>query len=197
MTYIEPLKSSELADLQPILDGTEKFLGFIPNDVLTMARYPEATARFMQFCLTLYENATLPAPLLHLVGLVASSASGCRYCVAHTASKLHDCGANKEKIANVWSYETNPLFDEPERAALRFAHAAGQAPSAVTEDHFGELRRFYTDREIVEMLFVICQFGFWNRWNDSVGTTLESSPRTFAEDVLPEEHWSIGKHASS
>lgn len=194
MPYIKPLDASELSELKPILDGTEGFLGFIPNDVLTMGRFPEATAEFMKFCLTLYEQATLPAELLHLVGLITSSASGCRYCTAHTANKLGDFVESEEKVASVWEYASSDLFTEAEKAALSFSQAAGHSPSQVTEQHYVELRRFYTDREVVEMLFVICQFGFWNRWNDSVGTTLEESPRSFADSVLPEKHWTVGKH---
>lgn len=195
MPFIEPLNRTELSNIEDALQGCESFLGFLPNDVLTMGHMPEATAAFMDFCLTLYSSATLPQPLLHLVGMVASAASGCRYCTAHTANKAFEEGVDAEKVSRVWEYESSDLFGPHERAALRLAQKAGQSPSQTEESDFIELRKHFTEREIVELLFVICQFGFWNRWNDSVGTRLESTPKRFSEDTLPEQHWSLSKHA--
>lgn len=194
MPFITPLNRNDLAPLEQTLQNTEAFLGFLPNDVLTMAYMPEATKAFMDFCLSLYQNATLPPVLLHRVGMVASAASGCRYCTAHLANKLFAEGGDADKIADIWSYQTSELFDEAERAALSFAQAAGQSPSQVVQAHYDAMRKHFTEHEIVEILFVICQFGFWNRWNDSVGTTLEASPKDFSEKTLPSQHWSLGKH---
>ncbi|MEM9287447.1 MAG: carboxymuconolactone decarboxylase family protein [Pseudomonadota bacterium] len=196
MPFIEPLPRESLPDLEPTFQDTESFLGFLPNDVLTMAYMAEPTKAFMDFCLAIYKNATLPQILLHLVGMVASAASGCRYCTSHLANKLFDEGADKQKITDVWLYETSPLFTPAERAALALAQACGQSPSQVDQAHYDALRKHYTEREIVELMFIICQFGFWNRWNDGVGTVLEDAPRTFSEQTLPEEHWSLGKHAA-
>jgi len=196
MPFMKPLKREDLPQLEKTFKDTEGFLGFLPNDVLTMAHLEEPTRAFMDFCLTLYGNATLPITLLHFIGMMTSSASGCRYCTAHNANVLSDTGADAEKIANLWAYQTDERFTPAERAALDFALAAGQSPSQVGQEHYEELRRFYTEPEIVEMLFVICQFGFWNRWNDSVGTVLEDIPRDFSMDTLPSEHWSLDKHAA-
>ena len=194
MPFIQPLARKDLAHLEDTFQGTEGFLGFLPNDVLTMAHLPEATKAFMDFCLTLYGNATLPPDLLLMVGMMASAASGCRYCTAHNANKLSEEGINPEKIANIWMYESDPMFTSAERAALDLAVHAAQTPNLVRQAHYDALRLHYTDKENVEMLFVICQFGFWNRWNDSVGTVLEETPKTFSQNALPPEHWSLGKH---
>lgn len=194
MPFIKPLDRTNLPELEQTFQDTESFLGFLPNDVLTMAHLPEATKAFMDFCLTLYQNATLPQTLLHMVGMMASSASGCHYCTAHNAKKLFDEGVDQEKIANIWLYESAAIFTAAERAALAFAAIAAQSQSAIQNEHYDELRRYYTEKEIVEMLFIICQFGFWNRWNDSVGTVLEDAPKTFGEKTLPAEHWSLDKH---
>ncbi len=195
MPFIQPLPRSQLSELEDTLSSTEKFLGFVPNDVLTMAHLPMQTRAFMDFCLAIYENATLPQELLHLIGMATSSASGCRYCTAHTANKASEGGVDPEKVAKLWEYETNPLFEAHERVAISFAQNAGQSPSQVQATDYEKLREYFSEPEIIEMLFVICQFGFWNRWNDSVGTQLEAAPRQFAENVLPEKYWSLNKHA--
>src|SRR5919201_1608291 len=103
-------------------------------------------------------TGTVSRELKELVALVASTAAGCRYCQAHTASNATRAGAVAEKIANVWSYETSELFSEPERAALRLAHHAALVRNAATDEDFAELRRHFDDGEIVELMAVIALF---------------------------------------
>lgn len=195
MAYLTPLAREAVPELETTFALTEGFLGFLPNDVLTMARLPGPTRAFMEFCIAIYQSASLPQPLLHLVGMMASSAAGCRYCTAHTANKAQEDGVAAEKVAALWDYETSPLFSEGERAALAFAQRAGHAPSLVTATDYDALRAHFSDTEITELLFVICQFGFWNRWNDSVATLLEPGPRDFAKAALAPTHWTQDKHS--
>ena len=58
---------------------------------------------------------------------------------------------------------------------------------------------FDTDEEIVEIVAVIAMFGWLNRWNDTMATTLEEHPLHFAEQTLTErtgwEPWEAGAHA--
>ncbi len=194
MAYLETLNRADLPQLEETFQKTEQFLGFLPNDVLTMAHAPEATRVFMDFCIAIYENAALSQQLLHMVGLMTSAAAGCRYCTAHTANKANEDGVDAEKVGNIWEFETHPSFTEQERAALNFAFKGGQSPSIVEQADYDRLREFFSESEIVELLMVICQFGFWNRWNDSVGTELETTPKNFAAKNLPETKWQLGKH---
>jgi hypothetical protein len=45
-------------------------------------------------------------------------------------------------------------------------------PNAVTDAHFAELKKHYTDAQIVEIVAVISLFGFLNRFNDTTATEL-------------------------
>jgi alkylhydroperoxidase family enzyme len=80
-------------------------------------------------------------------------------------------------------------------AALRLATRAAAVPNAVTDDDFAELRRHFDDAQVVEIVGVIALFGFLNRWNDTLATTLEDAPRAFAEATLAAQGWTAGKHA--
>ena len=73
----------------------------------------------------------------------------------------------------VWDFENSPLFDDKEKAALRFGFAAGSVPNGVTEAHFTELRKYFSEEEVVELGATVALFGFLNRWNDTFGTPLE------------------------
>ena len=60
-----------------------------------------------------------------------------------------------------------------ERAALNLALAAGGCPPSVTDAHFDELKKHFSEDAIIEMVSVIAFFGWLNRWNDTLATQLE------------------------
>ena len=75
------------------------------------------------------------------------------------------------------------------------AHDASLVPNASGPAHFEALRKHFDAGEIVELVAVISLFGWLNRWNDTMATTLEGPARDFAEAQLASRGWSAGKHA--
>jgi hypothetical protein len=67
-------------------------------------------------------------------------------------------------------------------------------PNAVTDDMFAELRKYWTEEQIVEIVGVISLFGFLNRWNDTFATPLEDEPIEVGQKYLARGGWQIGKH---
>jgi hypothetical protein len=67
-------------------------------------------------------------------------------------------------------------------------------PNAVTDEMFTELRKHWTEEQIVEIVGVIATFGFLNRWNDTMGTPLEDEPLAVGEKYLASRGWTPGKH---
>ena len=59
---------------------------------------------------------------------------------------------------------------------------------------FLELRKHWSDEQVVEIVGVIAMFGFLNRWNDTVATPLEDDPIKVGERFLAPHGWSVGKH---
>ena len=105
-------------------------------------------------------------------------------------------GVKVEKIAAIWDYETSPLFDAAERAALRVAQLAAQVPNAVEDADFDALRPHFSDDQIVEIVSAISLFGFFNRFNDTLAMPLEEPVAQFAGDLLAGAGWKIGKHGA-
>jgi hypothetical protein len=58
-----------------------------------------------------------------------------------------------------------------------------------------ELKRHYTDTQIVDIVAVIASFGFFNRFNDTMATELEASPIEAGQRFLAQNSWTVGKHA--
>jgi uncharacterized peroxidase-related enzyme len=192
---ITALDISELGELEPVLAHTKNVLGFIPNSLLIMAAHrPKMVKAFSMFSAEVFGGAVVNLELLNMLAHVASSAAGCTYCQAHTASKIADGGVVSEKLKSVWEFETSDLFTEAERVAIRFSWAAAMVPNEVEDENFDALKQHYSEREIVDIVGVISLFGFLNRWNDTLATPLEDEPLALAESLLTERGWKAGKH---
>ncbi|NNF19615.1 MAG: carboxymuconolactone decarboxylase family protein, partial [Flavobacteriaceae bacterium] len=94
-------------------------------------------------------------------------------------------------------YRTHAAFTEAERAALDFSLAASQVPNAVDIGISERLHKYWNHGEIVEMLGVISLFGYLNRWNDSMGTTIEEGAVESGQQYLGKHGWEEGKHKTS
>jgi alkylhydroperoxidase family enzyme len=128
---------------------------------------------------------------------VASLAAGCRHCQAHGAYGLHLDGVDDDRIQALWDFERSDLFSEADRVALRFALDAGQVPNAVGPQHFAELRKHYSDREIAELLAVVGMSGFLNRYNDTLAVVTDQESVDWAQATLSQVGWDLGKHTGA
>jgi len=196
MPIIEPISIEELD--HGVLDSAQFFkgpLGMVPNSLRTMAHRPAIAQAFtaLNRAVMTCEGRVTPEQK-RLIGFIASLAQGCRYCQAHTALGALRLGASEERLKALWSYQDSDLFSPAEKAAFNFAMAAASVPNAVSVDIADDLRRHWADGEIVEILAVISLFGFLNRWNDSMGTTLESSGVHLGETLLASFGWQVDKH---
>ena len=184
MSRLEPLKHSELPDsVMPLLEMADGMMGFVPNDLYVMARNPALLQALGGLVGAVYGQGSLDPGFKRLIGYITSTASGCVYCQSHTSHGAHNAGIDEAKIAAAWEYETSDLFTDAERAALRVAQGAGVTPNAVTDAEFADLKNFYSDDEIVEIVSVISMFGFLNRWNATMATQIEDKPGTFFESL--------------
>jgi len=198
MPRISPTEANVTPEIETLVEGMIKNMGFPANSVLTMCHWPELAIAVANLARTVnFTDSELPTSTKRLVGHVVSRSSGCNYCSAHTGFQAtRSGGVEEEKIEAAFEYESNPLFTDAERAALRVAQAAAAVPNAVTDEDFEELKKYYTDRQIVEIVSQISVFGFLNRWNDTMATELEAAPIKYANEHLADNGWEIGKHAS-
>jgi uncharacterized peroxidase-related enzyme len=196
MANMQPLRREDHPELEELFALYDETLSFVPNSLFTMARRPEILRAFSDLITQIWRTGTLPQPLKPLIAIVSSVAAGCRYCQAHEAVDAKMRGVPEEKISAIWDFERSPLYDDAERAALRFARDASLVPNEVTPRSFEELRQHWDDGQIVEILAVVGLFGFLNRWNDSMATDLETAPLAFASRRYG-ERWDPGKHAAS
>jgi alkylhydroperoxidase family enzyme len=177
MSRLDPLPPEHTPELKEQFDSFFKSLGFVPNSVLTMQRNPKLVRAFVVLQGAVWgPDSEVDRGLKRLIGHVASRSAGDVYSMAHTASGALHFGISAEK------------------PALAVAAAAGKAPNAVTDAMFAELRRHWSEKEVVEIVAAIAATGFVNRWNATMATPLEDEPMQVGEAHLARHGWSPGRH---
>lgn len=197
MAHMQPLPVDthpELADHFQIFVG---ILGFVPNSLLTMQRSPEMVKAFGELTkAVMSEESDVDLGFMRMLAHFCSRAAGCQYCEAHSlvAAQIH--GIPQEKIDALWEYQTSDFYSEAERVALDFALAAGSVPNNVDQALMDRMKEHWSEKQIVHILGAISLYGFLNRWNDSMATDLEASPKAMGKRVLASGGWDGGKHVS-
>jgi len=198
MALVTPLSAEHDLETKELAEFFNETLGFCPNSVLTMQRRPAISKAFINLNKAVMANeGNVTSALKRMIAWVSSNATGCRYCQAHAIRAAERYGAEQEQLDNIWEYKTHAAFSDAERAALDFSLAASIAPNAVNIEIKEELYKYWNEGEIVEMLGVISLFGYLNRWNDSMGTTLEEEAIDSGNKFLGKHGFEIGKHDGS
>ena len=198
MAHLEPLPASASPELADDFAIFEHILGFVPNSLLTMQRRPEMVKGFGELTKAVMDpEGAVDLGFMRLIAHFASRAAGCQYCEAHSliAAEIH--GVSQEKLDRIWEYQTSDHYSEAERVALDYAMAAGSVPNAVDAPLVARMKEHWSEDQIVQILGAVCLYGFLNRWNDSMATDLEDSPRAMGERVLSQGGWTGGKHVKS
>ena len=196
MPHLDPLPWDATPQFRTRFQHYQDTRGFVPNSILTMARRPAIAQAFMDLNKAVLYEGTVAEELKMLVSLITSQASGCLYCQAHMTNLASIYAASDEKIRAVWEFETSALFSAGERAALRLAYHAALVPNVASAADFAELKHHFNDGQVVEIVATIALFGYLNRWNDTMATTLETKAIDVAGRAIGNVGWVPGKHAS-
>jgi alkylhydroperoxidase family enzyme len=73
-----------------------------------------------------------------------------------------------EQINSLLFYNRSSAFDAKEKATILYADRVTRGSAAIREGTLEELKKYYTEDQIVELTLVICVANFTNRFNDSM-----------------------------
>lgn len=115
------------------------------------------------------EDATkalaLPVALRQLVKMRVSQINGCAYCLHMHGPETRHAGVSQQKLDVLAAWRESPLFDERERAALRWAESLTRIESTgAADDDYEALAAAFDERERVELTLVINVINAWNRF---------------------------------
>jgi uncharacterized peroxidase-related enzyme len=191
MARISPAPQQKFDEVAEYMQRWKQQKGYPPNSWLTMVRKPKVFRAYRELhTAVMMDEGEVSTALKFMVAEVVSSAAGCRYCTAHNAENaVHLAGVPSEKVRALWQFQTSPLFTAAERAALNLALAAGSAPPTVTDAHFVELKKHFSEDAIVEIVAVLALLGWLNRWCLTLAPEIEADALVFAQEHLAPSGW--------
>ena len=65
-------------------------------------------------------------------------------------------------------YQRSSLFDEKDKATLLYVERVTRGASAMREGSLEEMKKYFTEDQIVELTLVTCVANFTNRFNDAL-----------------------------
>lgn len=183
MPHVKPLNAQETDDAEADIAWLASATGFTANSMLALSHRPEIARAALGLIKAVVRNpnGTVAPELRWLVAHVTSLSNGCTYCSAHTFKNGADNGVSQDKLDHVWDFETSPYFNDAERAALRVAMTGGQCPAHASNEDMAELKKHFSEEQVVEIGAVIALFGFNNRWNALMQTDLEPEVTSFVK----------------
>ena len=197
MAHLRPLRLDEIQDeeIKERFTHYKNTRGFTPHSIMTMARRPNIVKAFMALNQAVLYEGTVSEELKMLISLMTSQATGCQYCQAHMANLSSIYKASDEKIRAIWEFQTSELFSDAERAALTLAYKSALVPNHANKEDFDEVKKYFDEDQIVEIVAAIALFGYLNRWNDTVATELEEHAANVATRAISPAGWAVGKHS--
>ncbi len=197
MHRIAPAPPEKFAEVSDHMERWKKLKGYPPNSWQTMVRKPKVFRAYRELhTAVMIDQGEVSKALKFMVAEVVSIAAGDPYCAAHNAENAVEVGGvDPKKVEALAQFRTSVLFDAGERAALELAHAAGSAPPCVSDAHFDELRKYYSDDAMVEIVSVISLLGWLNRWCMTCATEIEDRALAFGLEHLAQSGWAPGVHA--
>ena len=77
-------------------------------------------------------------------------------------------GWSDDQIDKLPDFRNRDDFTAAEKAALELAERVTRDPHEVDDAFWAELRRYYDEGEIIELLAAIGLFNYFNRFNDAL-----------------------------
>ncbi|HEX6977702.1 MAG TPA: carboxymuconolactone decarboxylase family protein [Alphaproteobacteria bacterium] len=124
---------------------------------------PEGIKRMRALNDYVHESGLEPS-LLELVKIRASQINGCAFCLHMHTRDARAQGESEERLYLLDAWRESPLYTPRERAALAWVEALTRvADTHAPDEVYEELRRHFSEKEIVDLTLAIGVINTWNR----------------------------------
>jgi alkylhydroperoxidase family enzyme len=158
MPRIKPIEDREADETQRLLINTALANG--APDPLCARIYVrnEAGRNWLRMWNELLNGGILPIPLKEMVRVLISMKHFCGYCSTVRSNIAIDRGLTEEKLLATMNFENSGLFDEREKAALRFATLFKDSDDGIDSDQvYDDLKKHFSEEEIIELALLCAQ----------------------------------------
>jgi AhpD family alkylhydroperoxidase len=102
--------------------------------------------------------------LMHLLKMRASQINGCAYCLDMHSKDARALGETEQRLYELNAWRETPFYSEQERAALEWVEAVTLVSEThVPDEAFEQLKKCFSDKEIVDLTLLAGLINLWNR----------------------------------
>jgi AhpD family alkylhydroperoxidase len=147
--------------MDPEMAGIVKNVHVMTGDSTAMravAHRPDIVKAFGPFYWTLQMEGMLDRKLIELVRLAIAQINQCKNCLGSRYQDSIEQGLTEEMVNALPNVEASRLFTDREKAAIVFGQKMALDHHSVGDEDFIRLRRYFNEKEIVELGFDVAQF---------------------------------------
>jgi AhpD family alkylhydroperoxidase len=109
-------------------------------------------------------NSGLDHKLIHLMKMRASQINGCAYCIDMHSKDARAIEETEQRLYGLDAWRETPFYSERERAGLAWTEAiTNVAQTHVPDDVYDEVRKQFSEKEIIDLTIVASVINMWNR----------------------------------
>lgn len=172
-------------DARAIFERYTTEYGPFENQAMIFAQRPPALRHIMGLLLNLADEAVLPKRYLEIALVAVSKMNECKYCVAHHAPRLAEQGFDPEATDRILDDEV-PGFDAVDMLVRDYSVQVTNNFQYMRDAIFDDLKKHFSEEQIVELTLRIALCGFFNRFNDALQISMEHGVEEDAGVTLPE-----------
>jgi AhpD family alkylhydroperoxidase len=102
--------------------------------------------------------------LLALIKTRASQLHGCAFCLHMHSEEAYNARETPDRLLLLDAWRESALYTEQERAALAWTEALTHVANTHAPDEvYEEVRRHFSDKELVDLSIAIAMINAWNR----------------------------------
>ena len=171
-TFLPPIENPPSLMMKLVYAVTRWQFGKVLTPVkVVSARMPVAFAILMEKMSRLDKKLRLPPETAMLVRERVARINVCLFCIDIGRSLAIKASMNQAKFDALESYATSPLFSDGERAALDYVTELTR-DRKVDQATFDRLSRYYSERAICEIVWLVASEHFYNITN--IGLNIHS-----------------------
>ena len=140
------------------------------NAQKALAHRPEMLKNFLNFYASV--GRSLDRKLYELIYIRVSLINECHYCTQHHVASSKRLGLTAEDWTSLKSGDYS-RYSEKERAALNYVEKLTRAPKQIAQTDFDELKKFFSEPEIVDIHMLAGLANLTNRVTDPLGLEVE------------------------
>jgi len=102
--------------------------------------------------------------LVHLLKMRASQINGCAFCIDMHSKDARALGETEQRLYELDAWRETPFYTERKRAALEWIESVTLVSQThVPDEVFEQVKKQFSDKEIVDLTIVAAMINFWNR----------------------------------